>query len=230
MQEITYEASGSTAFPSAVTTWGFTPDAGTQAGDVFLVQVANRQHQTYTVPSGASMVVPITPMEDGEAKDRRFSVFAWTAPADAPGPVSFTASGAAEAMVTWVRFRGVDTANPVIDYRFSRHFVQPGGVDSFHVPMAGARMVAGVMVASQSYLVGFDEGLWTERVVGTSVVRSIIATKVPESYPLPSQVTAIYSRDSNPRDMPWALWHLALRPGSDAPVDPEIQLACMPMK
>lgn len=108
---ITYEASGFTSVATATTAWSFTPTAGVQADDVFVVQVyAQDSSPTITPPSG-STVLHMSATSVPSAGDR-VSVFLWVATSSATTPVSIGMSVAAAGSVSWVRMRGVDPTSP----------------------------------------------------------------------------------------------------------------------
>lgn len=109
---ITFEGSGHTSIATAATAgWGFTPAAGTLPGDVYVVQVYAQDASATITPPAAAEVLHNGPVGTPSAGDR-VAIFIWQATSASVTPVSVGVSPAAQGVVSWVRFRGVDPADP----------------------------------------------------------------------------------------------------------------------
>jgi len=217
---ITYEASGSTSITSASSSWSFTPDAGTIAGDVFVVQVFTQDADAnITVPLGSIAIAVNNDDLQSPAGGNRVSVFAWLAGWDAPGPQTVGVSAAAEGTITWARFRGVDAFNPFDAFQY----VSDGGgsaVSDFSTPavtttVADCYILAGLCIdaGSSTPTLSGPSGSWTNLFPTVSPRKGAMALKGVQSSPGSSgAVTGWGSSEGGTADAPRVGWQAALRP------------------
>lgn len=205
---ITYEAAGNSPFSTSTTTFSFTPDAGVQANDVFVVAVSHRNNSTVTVPSGTAE----TPISKAEmtAGDRYVTVFAWVASGTSTSPVTFALSVSTPGAVAWARFRGVDTTDPVnVSSPGTYTYPTPNPAPSVTTTVANTYLVGGIMLGSGSATPGVPAG-WTSRAT-TTVSTGLIATKGVQAS---AGASGSASFTSSPTTTNSIAWQLALRPAA----------------
>src|SRR5690606_28808760 len=142
----------------------------TLAGDAFEVQVACRGSATITTPVGTGSVGAKDRVLAG---DRNVSVFLWTAPTDAPGPVSIPLSTSTTGSVTWKRYRGASAVYD--DFEIINGFATGALVAAATTTEDGAWVGGGIFIASGSQTATAPGG-WTQRAVA-AVVRNYAFTK-----------------------------------------------------
>lgn len=207
---VTYEAAGNSPFASAVTTFSFTPDAGVQADDMFVVAVNHRTNSTVTVPSG-TVTTPISKVEM-TAGDRHVTVFVWKASGSSTTPVTFSLSVASAGSVVWARFRGVDATSPVNASSPGTYtYPTPNSAPSVTTTVANAFLVGGIMCGSGSATPGVPGG-WTSRATAT-VSTGLIATKGVQASSGASGTAAFTTSPTTTNSISW---QLALRPAAGA--------------
>ncbi len=160
-ETITYEASGFTSITPASSSWSFTPDTGTLAGDVFVVQVyAQDENATVSGPSGGTRFNTAVTNFAGAGTGDLISVFVWVADSDNPGAQSLTISTSAQGTVTWSRFRGVDATSPIEDFEYSYDNGSMGAsqmtVASLSLSEAGCYVLGGFCTDSGGSLPDLD--------------------------------------------------------------------------
>lgn len=106
---VALEDHGTLAYTTATTTRVMTTPASTAVGDVFHIQLTSRVSSTVTGLSGAQLLREMT--QSGSSYG---SVLLWTATTAGAQSVTFTLSAAGAGSVTWVRYSGVDSTDPVL--------------------------------------------------------------------------------------------------------------------
>ena len=230
---ITYQTSGSTPVETATSSWSFTPDAGTLAGDVFVVQVFTQDTNANITPPAGSTTTAVNNHDGGYAPGgNRVSVFAWVAPSNAPGAQTVGVSAAAAGTVTWARFRGVDTSSPFDAFQYASN---AGGsaVSGFSTPavtttVADCYILAGLCIdaGSSAATLSGPSGSWTNLFPTISPRKGAMALKgVQPSAGSSGAVTGWGSSAGGTADAPRVGWQAALRPGAGGPATPELAYA-----
>ena len=205
---ITYEAANTTPFATATTAYSFTPDAGVQADDVFVVAVAHRQDSSVNVPAN-TLETPVLKAEI-TAGDRYATVFVWKATSTSTAAVGFTLTVASAGNVAWMRFRGVDTTDPVdVSSPGTYTYPTPNPAPSITTTVNNAFIVGGISCGSGSAVPGVPStGGWVSRIT-TTVATGLLATKGVQ----PSAgATGSASFTTSPTTINTTVWQLALRP------------------
>ena len=203
---ITYEAANTTPFSVASTTFSFTPDAGVQADDVFVVAVAHRQDSNVNVPAN-TLETPVNKAEITTG-DRHVTVFVWRATSTSTAAVTFTLTASTVGNVAWARFRGVDVSDPVdVTSPGNYTYPTPNPAPSITTTVANAFVVGGIACGSSSATPGVPGG-WTSRVT-TTVSTGLIATKGVQAS---AGATGSAAFTTSPTTINTVSWQLALRP------------------
>lgn len=232
---ITYQTSGSTPFSTATSSWSFTPDAGTLAGDVFVVQVYTQDaNATVSGPSGGTRFNTAVTNLDGGGTGDRLSVFVWVAATNNPGTQSLTISTSAAGTVTWSRFRGVDATSPIEDFEYS---YDPGVLSASQVTVAslslseaGCYVLGGLCTDSGGSLPDLDGPPgWTNLFRSITPRKGGMALKGVQSGSGSSGSMTGWGTGGAgagaDRVAPQTAWQIGLRPSSEEPTLPSLDYA-----
>jgi len=159
----------------------FTVPAGTAAGDVFIISVAsNTDDFTFTGPSGSTVLVAASQSSWGFV---RTITYLYVVPSTVPGTLSVGASTSVEGSIAWMRFRGVDTANPLAGGPAVKALGSTSATNqvapTITTAVDGAFVIGGLNVTSGSVGVTPPAG-WTVRANG-SRRKGVLATKAVQA-------------------------------------------------
>lgn len=223
---VTYEAHGATPVAAPTVNWSFTPDAGVQADDIFVVTVfAQDTDAQLTLPTGAISPAGVGMVNVAEPSTGDVSsVFLWRATSTSTAPVPLAISTAAQGVVSWARFRGVRVASPMDGFSQRRGIASNWTAETITTTGPNRYILAGIIVdagASVDEISG--PGGWTA-LNGTTLPRkSVISLKGVQETAGATGNSTPWSYAPNPNwTGPRLAWQMALVPADEGggPVDP----------